>query len=116
MEYLRRNSGETAEFLARKILCSWGEKSRKRESLCHRSSIISKISRCASSCNTIIIKIIMHTLQLNSGIVFCMSFIITFKKISGKIWSSRLNCLFLQAQGKRRMAKANRLSPLDFGP
>ena len=38
------------------------------------------------------------------------------KKIFAKIWSSRLNCLFLQAQGKRRMAKANRLLPLDFGP
>ena len=65
MEYLRRNSGETAEFLARKNVCSWGEKSRKRESLCHRISIISKISRCASSCNTIIIKIIMHTYLTN---------------------------------------------------
>lgn len=65
MEYLLWNSGEIAEFLARRILCSWGEKSKKRESLCHRISIISKISRCASSCNTIIIKIIMHTYLTN---------------------------------------------------
>ena len=31
MEYLRRKNGKTAEFLARIIPCSWGEKSRKRE-------------------------------------------------------------------------------------
>ena len=31
MEYLRRNSGKIAEFLARNSLCSWDEKSRKRE-------------------------------------------------------------------------------------
>ena len=31
MEHLWRKKGKTAEFLARNILCSWGEKSRKRE-------------------------------------------------------------------------------------
>jgi hypothetical protein len=31
MEYLRRKNGKTAEFLAWKILCSWGGKSRMRE-------------------------------------------------------------------------------------
>ena len=31
MEHLRWESGKTAEFLARKIPCSWGGKSRKRE-------------------------------------------------------------------------------------
>ena len=31
MEYLRRNNGKTAYFLASIIPCSWGEKSRKRE-------------------------------------------------------------------------------------
>ena len=31
MEVLRRKNGKTAEFLARKVPCSWGEKSRKRE-------------------------------------------------------------------------------------
>ena len=30
------------------------------------------------------------------------------KKIFAKIWSSRLNCLFLQAQGKRRMPNDKR--------
>ena len=31
MEHLRWKSGKTAEFLAWKILCSWGGKSRMRE-------------------------------------------------------------------------------------
>lgn len=31
MEVLRRKNGKTAEFLAMKVPCSWGEKSREEE-------------------------------------------------------------------------------------